>query len=272
MAGETIEVTGKTVEEAILHGLVRMGKKREEVDVIVLSEGRPGILGIGAEDARVRLLVREVPAPRLEPPVESRPTRREPAAERVVPLAPVIEEKESAETAATPGRIAPGETLDAGEVGRIACTVVEELLAAMSVRARVSLRDADRLAGARLDPDHPIVVDISGSDLGFLIGRRGETLAALQYLVTQIVGKRTREWVRVTVDVERYRVQREESLQRLARRMADRVKMTGEPVTLEPMPANERRIIHLTLKDDPQVTTQSFGEGESRRTTILLKK
>jgi len=116
-----------------------------------------------------------------------------------------------------------------------------------------------------------ITLDIKGDDLGILIGRRGETLSALQYLVNLIVSRRLKARVGVVVDVEGYRQRRYESLRLLARRLADQVKSTGKSVTLEPMPASERRIIHLELKDNPDVTTQSMGEGDERKIAILWK-
>ena len=120
------------------------------------------------------------------------------------------------------------------------------------------------------DTEH-LTLDIKGEDLGILIGRRGETLSALQYLVNLIVSRRLKGRVGVVVDVEGYRQRRYESLRLLARRLGEQVKTTGRAVTLEPMPANERRIIHLELKDDPDLTTESMGQGEERKIVIMSK-
>ena len=109
------------------------------------------------------------------------------------------------------------------------------------------------------------VLDVEGDDLGILIGRRGETLASLQYLLNLMVARQLAEHVAFTVDVEGYRRRRERQLTTLARRMADQVRRTKRPVTLEPMPPNERRIIHLTLAEDRQVETSSIGEGDDRK-------
>ncbi len=117
-----------------------------------------------------------------------------------------------------------------------------------------------------------IAFDVKGDDLGILIGRRGQTLASLQYIVRLIVGNQAKVWVPITIDIESYKKRRYESLQALAWRMAEQVKTRRMPFALEPMPAYDRRIIHLTLADNPDVTTQSNGEGEARRVVIIPKE
>jgi spoIIIJ-associated protein len=152
------------------------------------------------------------------------------------------------------------------DVSVMAKTVLDNLLSLIGVSAIV--RTGERTIG---NTDN-ITLDIEGQDLGILIGRRGETLSALQYLVNLIVSRRLKGRVGVLVDVEGYRQRRYESLRLLARRLAEQVKSTGRTVTLEPMPANERRIIHLELKDNPDVTTQSMGLGEDRKIAIISRK
>jgi spoIIIJ-associated protein len=115
------------------------------------------------------------------------------------------------------------------------------------------------------------VLDIRGDDLGILIGRRGETLGSLQYLTRLIVSSQIARNVNLVVDVEGYKARREKQLRQLAQRMAERVVSTRKPIALEPMPANERRIVHLTLRDHPVVTTESVGRDEERKVTIILK-
>jgi spoIIIJ-associated protein len=151
------------------------------------------------------------------------------------------------------------------DVGGMAKEVLENLLSLVEISASVNLE-----AGGSGD-QAMISLDIEGEDLGILIGRRGETLSSLQYLVNLIVGRRLKAGVGVVVDVAGYRQRRYESLRLLAQRLADQVRSTGSSVTLEPMPAAERRIIHLELKDDPYVTTQSIGQGEARKVAILSK-
>jgi spoIIIJ-associated protein len=113
-----------------------------------------------------------------------------------------------------------------------------------------------------------VFVDIMGRDLGMLIGRRGENLSQLQYMVNLLANKRSDEWIRVILDVEGYRSHREESLIGLAERVARQVARNRRPISLEPMPPNERRIVHMTLKEMPDVRTESSGEGDMRRVTI----
>jgi len=137
--------------------------------------------------------------------------------------------------------------------------------------------DADVTARAPETPGDGLgrasaVLDVNGDDLGILIGRRGSTLAALQYMVNHMVSRSLKSKALVSVDVERYKRRREEALIGLAQRLADKVKASGRTVTLEPMPANERRIVHLALASDPQVVTASLGEGETRKVAISLKR
>ncbi len=117
-----------------------------------------------------------------------------------------------------------------------------------------------------------ITLDVSGDDLGILIGRRGQTLSSLQYVVRLILAHQTQARVPIVIDVEGYKQRRYEALQALAQRMAEQVKAKGRPFTLEPMLAYERRIIHLTLADDPDVTTESVGEGETRKVVIMPRE
>lgn len=137
--------------------------------------------------------------------------------------------------------------------------------------------DADVVARAPETPGDGLgrvsaVLDVTGDDLGILIGRRGSTLAALQYMVNHMVSRGLKTKALVSVDVERYKRRREESLIGLAQRLAEKVKASGRTITLEPMPANERRIVHLALAGDPQVVTASLGEGETRKVAISVKR
>ena len=155
--------------------------------------------------------------------------------------------------------------LDSEEV-ELAANSLRTLLDLMGIDAEVSVREpetpADGLGRATA------VLDIEGEDLGLLIGRRGATLSALQYLVNVMVTRKLSSRVLVTVDVEHYHRRREESLRNLALRMADRVRQSRRPITLEPMPAAERRIIHLTLVDNQYVQTLSVGQGDERKVVI----
>jgi spoIIIJ-associated protein len=152
---------------------------------------------------------------------------------------------------------------------QVAKQAVRDLLDHMGIDAEVMA--VDNPSAVPLDDDDPptIFIDVVGDDLGMLIGRRGEHLSHIQYLVNLMVNRKLDTWSRVILDVEGYRSRREESLIGLAERVARQVSRSRRPVTLEPMPPNERRIIHLTLRSHPDVGTESSGEGNQRRITVL---
>lgn len=215
---ESIEVSAKTVEEAIAKALEQLNVRRPEVQVEILSEGRAGIWGLGAEDARVRV------------------------------------------TAAQPLSGADP------QVAVVAMEVLGELLDRLHLYAAVEETTPPP------EGSPAVALDVRGEDMGILIGRRGQTLATLQYMVNLIVSHRLQTRTTIWIDVEGYRKRRWEALQVLAARAAERVRRTGEAVTLEPMPASERRIIHLALQDHSDIITQSIGEGESRKVSISLRR
>ena len=159
--------------------------------------------------------------------------------------------------------------MEDNRVTEVAKNVLEVLLTGMGVVA--SVVSQTKQIGDEEEGTPPIAFDIEGDDLGILIGRRGQTLACLQFIVRLIVGQQTKAWVPIVVDVEGYKQRCYERLQALAARLAEQVKARRVPFTLEPMLAYERRIIHLALADDPDVTTESIGEGESRKVVIRPK-
>jgi len=220
---KNLEISGKTVEETIQHALEQLGVSREEVKVTVISEGRHGVLGLGAEEARIR----------------------------VEPLVPQPKKKNN--------------------VAEVARGALETLLTKMGVAASVVPQARPFVEGEGEAPT-PVAFNIEGDELGILIGRRGQTLSCLQYIVRLIVACQVKDWAPIVIDVEDYKQRRYQTLQALAWRMAEQVKAKEAPFTLEPMPAYERRIVHLALAEHPHVTTQSIGEGEGRKVTILPKK
>ncbi len=155
------------------------------------------------------------------------------------------------------------------DVADTAKGILEALLSMMAVTASVVSPTRSFVEG---EATAPIAFDIKGDDLGILIGRRGQTLSCLQYIVRLIVGHQTEAWVPIVIDVEGYKQRRYEALQALAWRIAEQVKAGQTPFTLEPMSAYERRIIHLALAEHPDVITQSIGEGEARQVVILPKE
>jgi len=148
----------------------------------------------------------------------------------------------------------------------MASEMLATLLNQMGIHARVESQPDDAS-----ESPNAFVLNIIGDDLGVLIGRRGETLRDLEYVMRLMVAQKTGKPAKLSVDVEGYRIRRERVLRELAKRMADRVTTSRQPITLEAMPPNERRIIHLTLRDHPNVRTNSIGEGEHRRVMILHK-
>jgi spoIIIJ-associated protein len=164
----------------------------------------------------------------------------------------------------------PAADEDVGVLSEVARSALEALLTRMDIEASVETQ-VQPVVGEE-ETAAPIAFDIRGDDLGILIGRRGQTLSCLQFMVRLIVGHQTKTWVPITVDVEGYRLRRCEKLNALAGRLAEQVRTRKSPFTLEPMLAYERRIIHLALADHPDVTTESIGEGEARRVVIRLKR
>ena len=140
--------------------------------------------------------------------------------------------------------------------------VVDELLELLGVRGTVEV----------LSDEIPLALDIKGDDLGILIGRRGQTLASLEYITKLVVAGRLKVWLPLEVDVAGYKQHRRDSLQRLALYVAEQVKSRRRAITMEPMPPDERRIVHITLADNPDVTTHSIGEGESRKVVIVPRQ
>ena len=159
---------------------------------------------------------------------------------------------------------------DNEEIAEVARNVLERLLDLMGVPASVAPLP-EFLLGGEAEAAGSIAFNVEGEDLGILIGRQGQTLSCLQYLVRLIVGHQTETWLPIVIDIEGYKQRRCDALQALAWRTADQVNMKQEPFSLEPMPAFDRRVIHLALADHPDVITESSGVGEARRVVILPK-
>jgi spoIIIJ-associated protein len=259
----TLEIIAPTVEEAISQGLAELGLTADAVSVEVLDAGTKGFFGLGKTQVRVRLTVNPDPVSSRDVPAESTPAPK-PEAERAD-----ISESRSAPAAPTSPAIRDGEPqpehdalLDKTE------SVISKMLHLLNLQAQVSAH----YGSTERDGRHNIHVDIRGSDLSVLIGRRSETLSAFQYIASLIVGKEEQQFVQLTVDVEGYRDRREKQLIQMAKRMADQVVKSGRRQTLEPMPSAERRIIHIALRDHPEVKTESTGEEPYRKVMILPKK
>lgn len=248
------EFTGRTVAEAIEAALDGLGLSQDEVNIEILDEGRGGVFGMGAKLARVRVspASAETPASDDTPTPEAIPIETQPR--------PVARQNVAAP--------APIAAADDDEVLLLSSEWLQTLLDHMGLKARV---EAEQLPPSEENDEVVYSLNIEGEDLGILIGRQGETLDAIQYLVRQVVNGKTQSWHTIEVDVERYKQRRERSLQRLAETMADRAVSTQRTVVMEAMPARERRLVHLALRDRTDVTTNSIGEGEHRKVTIIPK-
>lgn len=267
---QSIEITAPTLEEAIENGLTTLGLARNEVIIEIVEEGSRGVLGMGARSAVVRLT--PLRAPTIRPAASTPVPPAEPPQHKLVPSAPPPAPQPPAHRerahAAVEGlsEKPPVTDAEADDEVRVAKDVLAELLAQMKIRATIH---AERAEPASPDEEPPWVLNIRGVDLGVLIGRRGETLSALQYITRLIVSREIQRRANIVIDVEGYKERREDALRKLARRMAEQVRKLGKTVTLEPMPPNERRIIHLTLRGDNTVTTESVGSGDDRKVTII---
>ncbi len=320
----SIEMTGKTVEDAVKAGLRELGCDSSDVTIDVLHMGSPGLFGMFGKLAKVRLTVKEEdpaldfdlsdinlslskskpakakpekkPEPKPEPKAEPKPVEA-PAAEPVREEAPKAEkpaakeeikaeDKPVREKAEKPARrqhkaedkqdkaeksapakkaeepFEPSDPEKLGEAGKLAYDFLKNVTEKMGVNVGIRVTEEE---------DH-LSVSMMGDTLGILIGRRGDTLDALQYLTSLQVNKHRDGYMRVSLDTENYRQKREEALSKLAMRMAARARKTGRKVTLEPMNPYERRVLHSALQNNPYVTTHSEGEEPYRRVVITLKQ
>jgi spoIIIJ-associated protein len=272
---ESVEASGKSIEDAIINALARLGRNRDEVDITVLQQPVRGSRDMSAREARVRATVRtQRPAEAVAPPdmtdayfdAEDQEYGDEyPADEGEAGFTPVdAGEQPEVTTDALSDVMAEDATVE-----DVAVAALYTILAHMGVQAGIEVHPAEG--------DEPLVLNIRGADersasaLSVLIGRRGETLAALQLLLHLVISRQADTRDRVIVDVEGYRQRREENLRSMAQRIADQVRTSGRSVMLEAMPPNERRIVHMALADYEDISTESEGEGDQRRVVVSLK-
>jgi spoIIIJ-associated protein len=221
---ESLEISAKTVEEATKRALTQLNVGLEDVEITILREGRGGILGIGAEDARIRVKL-------VEPP----------------------------------------ESNEGNGLGAEATDIVASLISKMGIKAEISIQSASPLTQDEVSQDQ-IVLAVSGEEAGSLIGRRGQTLDALQYIARLMLTKKLETQASLIIDIENYRLRRYEDLRTLAINVGEQVKSKKTSIRLEPMTAYERRIVHMALANDPDIATESIGEGESRKVVVYPKK
>jgi spoIIIJ-associated protein len=282
---ESAEASGKSIEDAILQALARLGRNRNEVDITVLQEPSRGTRGMGAREARVRVFLKPSRAARPAPGVVTPDMARDLLEvdqddDEAEPLEgdgdeyaaeETFEEFEEEDDDLEPILTAPLKDVVAEDasIEEIAIAALRVVLAHMGVRASVEAAEVESD-----DDEEPVTLNIHSDDqdtISLLIGRRGETLAALQLIVSLIVSKQTGNRERIIVDAESYRVRREQNLRAMAQRVATQVRHSGHPITLEAMPPNERRIIHMELQETGDISTESTGEGDQRRVVVSLK-
>lgn len=304
---ESIEVSAKTVEDAVLEAAIRLGTTRDKVIYDVVTPGSPGFLGIGSKKAVIKArqktdeeveaalkadqemekilervrekdekeskaaaakaeVKKEQPVKKEKPQVQAEKPKKSPAKEAKPAekkQSPVKEEKEKAEPQKKSEKevsSAPAKPVDTDEVKDF----LEKVFAAMDMKVQISITQEPE--------DHELNIDLEGDDMGVLIGKRGQTLDSLQYLASLVVNKGSDDYIRVKVDTENYRERRKATLENLAKNIAQKVKRTRKPVSLEPMNPYERRVIHSALQNDKFVCTHSEGEEPYRRVVVTLKE
>ncbi len=274
---ESVEASGKTIEDAILQALARLGRTRDEVEVVVLQEPSRGARGMGVREARVRVYLAAERAPaRGGAPGDGDYLPGDDEAE-------YLEDGDGPydEYAADDGfggdenRLAQELTTaaladvmpDDATTEEVAIEALRMILGHMGVQAEVEVRPAT--------DEEPLTLNVQPlgpQPVSVLIGRRGETLASLQFVVNMIVTKQAGRREHVIVDAQNYRQRRETNLRQMAQRIANQVRQSGAPIVLEAMPPNERRIIHMALAESDDIATESTGEGEQRRVVVSLRK
>ena len=262
-----ITVSKKTVEDAVIEAAMKLATTRDHLEYEVIDKGSNGFLGFGARDAviKARALTDEEIAnaekaakPVEEVKVEVKPEVKKEIKKEVKKQEPVKKEEkkapvaeESVKKAVTTGReISPEDFL-------------KDVFKAMDMTVEIKVTENKE--------ENTMDIELSGEEMGVLIGKRGQTLDSLQYLVSLVVNKNSEEYIRVKIDTENYRERRKETLENLARNIAYKVKRTRKTVSLEPMNPYERRVIHSALQNDRYVTTHSEGEEPFRRVVVTLK-
>lgn len=255
----SVEKTAKSVDEAVELALKELGVPKDAVAVEILEDKhRTGPLGIfGQTVAKVRVTLKgrtEEPAPEVAETIVEEPAQEPTVAVQGVPLTAEAQPPEESEE---------GEEYEESEQPRDAIDDALDLLDEI-----LELMDVDAVPEVVEEGPDRVLIELSGSDLGVLIGKHGRTLNALQYLTNLILGRIAEERIKVVLDAKGYRARREKALERMALRAAENARRRGQKVRLEALRAQERRIIHLTLKEDPSVITYSEGEEPYRYVVV----
>ena len=268
MSNEWIEISAKTVDDAITEGLVRLGTTTDKMDVEVLEKESSGFLGfIGKHDARIRVRIKEVKS-------SSMPLKKEVRQEKPAKVKDHTEAK-AEEKHVTEVHRKPKKKFDENDKGEPVSSERQEKAKADAVKFLTDVFKAMKLdANVNVGFDqaeNELTIDVKAEDMGVLIGKRGQTLDSLQYIVSLAINKDCSEYVKVKLDSETYRIRRKETLENLAKNIASKVKRTGKAVSLEPMNSFERRIIHSALQGDSDCETYSEGADPYRKVVVKPK-
>lgn len=283
----SIRVSAKTLDDAITEALIQLGVTSDRLEYNVIEKGSAGFLGIGMKQAVIeawkkeekteepdisdfREAVKEEISSILDEPVkkeEPKKEKKEPVKKAKDRPAKMPKEKKAEEKKEEPVKPAAKEEQVLAEVEEQTIKAVEQFL-----KDTLKAMDMEVEITSSIDGDGALYVDMKGEHMGILIGKRGQTLDALQYLANRVANKHQAGYVRVKLDTENYRARREETLKHLAKNIAHKVKRNRRPVVLEPMNPYERRIIHSALQSDPYVTTHSEGEDPYRKVVVTLKR
>ena len=281
----SIRVSAKTLDDAITEALIQLGVTSDRLEYEVIEKGSAGFLGIGMKQAVIEAWKKEEePEVTVEDIIkEEFRTEKKPEAPKKKEKPARVKEETKAEPAAEVKKETAAEAAAAKEEPEEAAPVKKEVelakvedqtIEAVSqfINDTLKAMNMEVKTSASIDEDGALCIDMEGEHMGILIGKRGQTLDALQYLANRVANKHQDGYVRVKLDTENYRARREETLKHLAKNIAHKVKRNRRPVALEPMNPYERRIIHSALQSDPYVTTHSEGEEPYRKVVVTLKR
>ena len=266
---EFVEFSAKTVQDAITEACTHFIVTSSSLEYEVVEEGSTGFLGIGSKPAVIKARVKsedveEAKSVFSEDAKEEKKDNKEAKKENIKEVKAEVKEAKKEEKAEKKEENKREINVNAAEVEKTANDFLKDVLDKMGIANEITTKYDSN--------ENCLNIEISGEDMGVLIGKRGQTLDSLQYLVSLVVNKGTKEYIRVKVDTENYRERRNKTLENLAKNMAFKVKRTRRSVTLEPMNPYERRVIHSALQNDSYVTTHSEGEEPYRKVVITLKK
>lgn len=274
----SIRVSAKTLDDAITEALIQLGVTSDRLEYNVIEKGSAGFLGIGMKQAVIEAWKKEEKAeePEIEDFKEAVKEEISSIMEEPVKKEESVKEKKESpkQVKDKPAKMPKEKKEEPVKEEQVLAKVEEQTIKAVEQFLKDTLKamDMDVEITSSIDEDGALYVDMKGEHMGILIGKRGQTLDALQYLANRVANKHQSGYVRVKLDTENYRARREETLKHLAKNIAHKVKRNRRPVVLEPMNPYERRIIHSALQSDPYVTTHSEGEDPYRKVVVTLKR